>query len=189
MATEGSLMTNEAAVTQFTWLVEKIARGFARPGVELDDLTQDGYLGLFKAVRTWRQDGGATFKSWASLYIKKAICAAVGDAIDDQVTSLDETVDGVSMHELVGVAPTQELELAEHETNAVVRDGVKLLPAADRELLTLWASDGFTHEQIARSMGVTRRTATDRVTLSLARLCRLLQHRVSIGAPRAALVA
>lgn len=61
-------------------LVEPIARRMRRrlpDSFELQDLVQDGILGLFAAARTYRANAGASKSTWARLKITHAIQDAV----------------------------------------------------------------------------------------------------------------
>lgn len=175
------------AVRDYGWLVEKLARTYVRAGVEVDDLKQEGFLGLLEAARTWRTDGGSSFKSWASLAIRKYICryglATLETAAEE--VSFDACADGATLHDSVGEAATQEEELGDAETRKVVRDAVGLLPAEDRALVYA-TMRGDTHEKIATDLGIGRQTVTDRYGQTTQKLTRLLKHRVEMGAPRAA---
>lgn len=54
-------------VAEHLELVRNLARSMRRhaPTVDLEDLIGYGTVGLMKAARTWRPDGGACFKTWA----------------------------------------------------------------------------------------------------------------------------
>jgi RNA polymerase sigma factor (sigma-70 family) len=69
-----------AACLKYAPLVKSIATEYVRPGssLDLEDLMQLGYEALIKAVRDWREDGGATFATIANGDIRNALCTAVG---------------------------------------------------------------------------------------------------------------
>ncbi|MBX3215225.1 MAG: sigma-70 family RNA polymerase sigma factor [Labilithrix sp.] len=184
-------MTSEDA-KQYRWLVERIANRYARPGIDVDDLVQEGYLGLINAFETWRPDGGSSLKAWASLHVRSAICKAL-DAADpgfetvsmDAPTSVGER--GASLHDVLGTpaeedVPTQEDVIDEIETNTIVREEVDRLPSNHRVLLTMWAGtpvdDGKTHQQIANELGCSRQLVTLRFGQALGALCVFLHRRV-----------
>lgn len=184
-------MTNEQAVADYGWLVERIARQYARPGFEVDDLVQEGYLGLFEAVKKWK--GGGTFKSYASLLIRSAVCKTLSaDAYvgGPEVISMDASVEsegekGITLHDIVGEAATQEIDLGDAETDAVVRDAISLLPQADRQLIYMTLK-GQSQDEIGKTIGVTQNRVHELYRHTLAKLTRLLHHRVQQGAPRTA---
>lgn len=65
-------------------LVKQIATEYVRFGLslELEDLMQLGYEALVKAVREWKEDGGASFVTIANLRIRDVLRTAVGVKVD-----------------------------------------------------------------------------------------------------------
>lgn len=136
------VMSNEDAVTQYTWLVELIARDYLRPGLEFDDLKQEAYLGLFDAVSYWRPDAGFSFESVARMRIKNALRNYLHTSgVNEPNTSIDEPLNGVdsvdSMHDVLNdeEAPTQEDEAVRAETIGMVRKAMAKMPSKPRQLL------------------------------------------------------
>lgn len=58
-------------------LVTVIARKYFLINATLDDLIQEGMLGLFKAFRSYNANSSTTFKTYASLLIKRQIQSAL----------------------------------------------------------------------------------------------------------------
>ena len=54
-------------------LVERIARSSARSGAEVDDLVQEGTVGLLKAIRRYEPDRGVPFEAYATTLISGEI--------------------------------------------------------------------------------------------------------------------
>ncbi|HZZ78978.1 MAG TPA: RNA polymerase sigma factor RpoD/SigA [Gemmataceae bacterium] len=54
-------------------LVVKIARGYHRPGVELDDMVAEGNLGLIRAAEAFDPEVGTRFSTYAAFWIKQSI--------------------------------------------------------------------------------------------------------------------
>ena len=184
-------MTNKEALDGYRWLVESIAHRYKHPGVELDDLVQEGFCGLFVAAKLWREDGGVPFGYFALFRIRESIRDALrhsGKLRIASEVSMDEVgeASGLSLHDVLGLPALQEDLVGDAEQAAVVDEALSLLPASDRDLLLMWARDGMSHEQIAQRLGLSRQTVTDRYGASLAKLYRLLRRRVHLGAPRAA---
>ena len=183
-------MTKAEVAAEFAWLVDRLARSYARAGVELDDLKQEGFVGLLTALEAWQ--AGCSFKSYADLRIREHMRNLLGrvdgslDALDVPTESFDALgSDGATMHDSFGAPATQEQELGEAETRALVRDAVSMLPSEGRSIVYA-EMQGETHEAIAVRLGVARQTVTDRSGEAKKRLTRLLKHRVESGAPRAA---
>lgn len=65
----GDLHIRERIVEQFPHLVESIARRFINTGEPLEDLIQEGYLGLLNAIDLYKPDKGTKFSTYATHFI------------------------------------------------------------------------------------------------------------------------
>ena len=67
---------SEKLVTEYLHLVKKIAYHIASrlpAGIDIDDLTQVGLIGLLEAAKSYRSGHGATFETFAGIRIRGAI--------------------------------------------------------------------------------------------------------------------
>ena len=89
-------MCRRYAMQQATrWL-----RAFESGGVELDDLEQSAFIGLLKAVQTWKPKSGA-FSTWYTIQLKAVFVEAYGmktkrtreDPLNKSHLSLDTPLD------------------------------------------------------------------------------------------------
>ena len=76
------LRDGEAAITDFImdkykFMVKKQARAMYLLGGENEDLIQEGMIGLFKAVRDYDLEQGASFSSFAELCISRQMYTAI----------------------------------------------------------------------------------------------------------------
>ena len=53
--------------------VIKIAKGYVRPGCELEDLIAEGTIGIINAAQRWEAEHGANFNTYANNWIRAAI--------------------------------------------------------------------------------------------------------------------
>lgn len=72
-ATSRDPALRESIVEQAGGLVETVARGFLGCGEPLEDLVQEGYVGLIKAIDLYQRDKGAKFATYASHLISGQI--------------------------------------------------------------------------------------------------------------------
>ena len=65
-----------ALVATYMPLIRRVARAAASPGFDFDDAVQEGYIALFQAVRTYKEDRKASFATYATVCVRNAIVAA-----------------------------------------------------------------------------------------------------------------
>jgi RNA polymerase sporulation-specific sigma factor len=76
-AQNGSADAVNALLKGYKSLVNKIARSYFLIGGDMEDIVQEGMIGLYKAIINFSSDKHASFKTFASLCIKHQIQTAV----------------------------------------------------------------------------------------------------------------
>lgn len=79
-AKAGSEEDTELLISTYKPLVASIVRQYFLLGGDTDDLLQEGMLALFQAILTYDETNGATFKTFASLCIKRRVQTAIKQA-------------------------------------------------------------------------------------------------------------
>jgi RNA polymerase sporulation-specific sigma factor len=87
------------------------ARSYFLVGSDRDDVVQEGMIGLYKAIRDFQPDRGASFRTFAELCVTRQIVTAVKGATRmkhaplSQSISLDRPVDGDDGERLSDLVP------------------------------------------------------------------------------------
>lgn len=79
-------------LVEYKPLVSSIARRYFLMGAELDDLVQEGMIGLYKAINTYVSDKNASFKTFATLCINSQIKSAVKKANSNKNKVLNQVM-------------------------------------------------------------------------------------------------
>ena len=74
---EGHEDTRDFLLEKYKHLVRKKARAMYLIGGDNDDLIQEGMIGLYKAIRDYRGEKGASFHTFAELCINRQLSTAV----------------------------------------------------------------------------------------------------------------
>lgn len=122
--------TAEAIVKLYLPLVRKIAGGFVRKkpaGLDYDDLIQAGNMGLMDAIQKFKIDGGASFKTYASIRIRGSIL--------DEINSMDWTPRSVRKN-IKSVIRTIEKHYAEGGTGEPSHEAMMAATELTSEALT-----------------------------------------------------
>jgi RNA polymerase sporulation-specific sigma factor len=79
-ARNGDDVALDALIRRYTGFVRLKASSYFLAGGESDDLSQEGLIGLYKAVRDFRSDKDTSFRSFAELCITRQIITAIKTA-------------------------------------------------------------------------------------------------------------
>ncbi|WP_295579015.1 sigma-70 family RNA polymerase sigma factor [uncultured Oscillibacter sp.] len=92
MAAQGSRAAEEVLVTRYNRLVRTCARPFFLVGGDSEDLTQEGMVGLIKAVREYDADKEASFRTFAEICIRNRLYSVLRAAVRDKHLPLNQSV-------------------------------------------------------------------------------------------------
>ena len=92
LAGEGDRNAEELLVTRYTRLVRKIARPYFLIGGDSEDLTQEGMIGLMRAIREYSPERAASFRTFAERCIRSRLSSALRDAGRDKHAPLNQSV-------------------------------------------------------------------------------------------------
>ncbi|MCR5702134.1 MAG: RNA polymerase sporulation sigma factor SigH [Lachnospiraceae bacterium] len=73
----GDEEATEYLIKKYSPLVMKSTRTLFLIGADTEDLTQEGMIGLFKAIQSYKPDNNASFFTFAQLCIKRQIYTAI----------------------------------------------------------------------------------------------------------------
>jgi RNA polymerase sigma factor (sigma-70 family) len=89
MTTSPDQFNPEQLISDYTPLVRYFARQYTRYGLSLDDLVQEGMLGLLEAGKRFDSCQNVQFETYAGYWIKKYILQAVGQEAKQSFKSTD----------------------------------------------------------------------------------------------------
>src|SRR5437660_367330 len=98
-ARTGHDQATEYLLSKYRNLVESKARSYFLAGADHDDVVQEGMIGLFKAIRDFRDDRLARFRAFAELCVTRQIITAVKTATRHKHVPLNGYV---SLHQPLG---------------------------------------------------------------------------------------
>lgn len=134
------------------------AKAFARGGLDVDDLLQEGMLALLKAVRHYRRDGGGSFRTFAMVCVNNKLTSAVTALQSNKTLPMQSYVslsepDGA--HEQIRMLSTQsspELLLIEsEEAQARSQRMQTLLSSFELSVLRLYLSS-YSYAEMAQRL-------------------------------------
>jgi len=88
----GDAAALDALLERYRRFVRAKARGYFLVGADFDDIEQEGMIGLYKAVRDFRDDRQASFRAFAELCITRQIITAIKTATRQKHQPLNQYV-------------------------------------------------------------------------------------------------
>src|SRR5262249_6794315 len=79
-ARDGHRRATEILLSKYRHIAESKARSYFLAGADHDDVVQEGMIGLYKAIRDYRDDRLARFRAFAELCVTRQIITAVKTA-------------------------------------------------------------------------------------------------------------
>lgn len=91
-AARGDMDAEAALVTRYYALVRACSRPLFLAGGDGEDLIQEGMFGLIRAIREFRKDGTATFRTFAEVCIRNRLYSALRAAARNKHAPLNQSV-------------------------------------------------------------------------------------------------
>ena len=158
----GSREAEEALVTRYNRLVRTCARPFFLVGGDSEDLTQEGMVGLIKAVREYDPAKAASFRTFAEICIRSRLYSVLRAAARDKHVALNQSVplDTPFFDSNSYTSGTSQLAQQNPEESLIDREHTAALLAGVRKQLSEFEAkilgyylDGLSCREIAETVG------------------------------------
>jgi len=165
---QGRSAAEEILAARYLSLVRACARPYFLAGGSAEDLTQEGMLGLIAAMREFKLERGALFRSFAERCVKNRIYSGVRAANREKHLPLNTyvSIDPLSSHaDLLPQqsSPSPEQQLLDRERFAEIREQLRgLLSEFEDKILGLYL-EGLTTAEIAARLGRERKSVENAV--------------------------
>jgi RNA polymerase sporulation-specific sigma factor len=158
-AKDGSDIAFEYLINKYRNFVKAKARSYFLIGADREDIIQEGMIGLYKAIRDFRNDRLSSFRAFAELCITRQIITAIKTATRQKHIPLnsyvslnkpiyDEDSDRTLLDILSGskVTDPEELMINREEYNDIEFKMGEILSELERRVLTLYLEGKSYHE-------------------------------------------
>lgn len=161
-------------LTKYKPLVNQIARSYFLTGGEMEDIVQEGMIGLFKAIMHYNGKS-ASFKTFASTCIKHQIQSAVRVASSEKnkilssalpIIDLVNTEEEDDKSEIIFPSdlPSPDERLLEKERIIEIVENIrKTLSKLELEVLSLYLK-GFSYNEISKQSGLSKKSVDNALT-------------------------
>ena len=162
LAASGNREAEEVLVTRYNRLVRTCARPFFLVGGDSEDLTQEGMVGLIKAVREYDAAKEASFRTFAEICIRSRLYSVLRAAARDKHSPLNQSVplDTPFLDSNSYTSGTSHLAQRNPEEFLIDREHTAALLAGVRKQLSEFEAkilgyylDGLSCREIAETVG------------------------------------
>lgn len=155
---QGDQLAFQQLAVRYIFIIRNKSSDLYNMGIEYEDLFQEGLLGLHNAVRSFNENGGASFRTYAGICIRNRLVSAVRTANTDKnkinsiVLSLDDETD------------LQSLPVTEPENLIILRENFQRfidylktnLSKTELSVLSLYI-EGNSYDEIAGKLEITKK--------------------------------
>lgn len=151
-------------IKKYRNFVRAKARSYFLIGADREDIVQEGMIGLYKAIRDYKDDKLASFKAFAELCITRQIITAIKTATRQKHIPLnsyvsldkpiyDEESERTLMDVISGtkVLDPEELLINREKLSNIESKVMELLSDLERKVLALYL-DGQTYQEISNTL-------------------------------------
>lgn len=156
-AKNGDINSLNALMNNYKKLVNKIARKYFIIGADLNDVIQEGMIGLFNAYSKFDENKNTQFKTFATICINRQIISAIKKAYKHSKSDL---IDDVNINELYSneniISP--EDDFIENESfKALTKEINKKLSSLEKEILNEFLLNS-SYEEISEKLNISKKS-------------------------------
>jgi RNA polymerase sporulation-specific sigma factor len=187
LSVSGSSEAEELLIRRYTRVVRALCRPYSLAGMDSEDLIQEGMLGLLSALRSYAPDGGASFKTFAKICIRRCLISSVRRSAAKKNVSLDDCIsletalfDENQSPKAYGLRDDslrrpEELVIGKEESQKLFRNVFAMLTKNEQQVLHLYLS-GMSYREIAEVTKKTEKAVDNTIQRIKQKVARLLQR-------------
>ena len=163
---EGDALAQDYLLNKYKTFVKTKSRAYFLIGADKEDITQEGMIGLYKAIRDYQNNKNASFKSFAELCINRQLITAIKAAGRQKHMPLNSSVSlNKAVYEEEGegtyinmiesaeaVTSPEMIFIGIENRNFIVENIMAALSSFEKRVLNLYLQ-GKTYSEIALIMG------------------------------------
>lgn len=150
----GESSIEEYLLEKYKPFVRKKSRVLFLVGGDREDLIQEGMIGLFKAIRDYKEDSGAPFASFAVLCVERQMYTAIEAAGRQKNAPLNGYISLSEESELLLEYGIEEAVIEKASYQQLYEKVRTVLSAMENEVLELYL-EGKDYTEIAKILGKT----------------------------------
>ena len=154
---DGNVDAGDELARRSIILVRRRARALLAGGLEIDDLAQEGMHGLIDAMKAYRPDRGASFRTFAYRCVTNRMLNLIAaSGRNPSQVSFDHigNLEPLTEEQIPNAKDPQEILIQQENTFDWIHRARNLLSKTEREALRLYLG-GYTYQEMAASLQCT----------------------------------
>ncbi len=189
MIQEGDLDAENELIERYKGTVRQKAASYYMAGADMEDVVQEGMIGVFKAVRSYNETKGASFRTFVELCIQRQINSAIKLASRKKHLPLNNSLslnrplnDGdENLGTLAEAIPDgryidpENLLILSEEMELIKKRGLVLFTELERSVWEMYIA-GCTYSEIAEKLDKTNKAVDNAIRRAKKKLVELLER-------------
>lgn len=172
LAQNGDEGAEEELLQRYKEKVKIRSRLFFMLGGDNEDIVQEGMIGLFNAIQSYKPDAGASFATFAELCVNRRIISAIKTAGRNKYAPLNESLSYDAEAETGSILDTLTAGTdTDPEAKVLLAETIELMLSEDAHLLSAMERKVLTHlvageskEDIVASLGISMKSLGNAIT-------------------------
>ena len=163
-------------VDRYFGLIRSVTSKYKVSGLEPDDLTQEGLMGLMCAAKSFKTGGGASFRTYAFLCIERRVISLLKRSESGKDKALNDyiSIDDESFFKMSGGVNPEDMYIGKEGLNTLDRVISECLSEKERKVLSLYLA-GESYDETAMILNTDRKSVDN----AMQRIRRKLKKQIS----------
>ena len=160
---EGDTEAQEILLCKYKPLVGAIANKYYLVGADKEDLIQEGWIGLFKAINTYDKDKNNNFVKFASTVIMREIVSAIRRENTNKNQALDSSV-LIDDDDILPSVDNPEKDILSAEIIQKINEDIDKLLSAKERIVVKYFVQGYSYVDIAKILDIKPKSVDNTLT-------------------------
>ncbi len=174
LAQSGDKHAENALLERYSGLVRSKARGFFLVGGETEDLIQEGMIGLYFAVNSYKE--GAPFKNYASVCVTRRIIDAIKSSNRQKNSPLNDYVSISGEEDSLFYGGDIEEELIRTESTGEFFKKISKVLSDTEFRVTVLYLNGMSHLEIVEATGKNYKSVDNALSRAKSKLQKIYKN-------------
>lgn len=158
----GDNEAQEILLSKYKPLVSAIANKYYLVGADKEDLIQEGWIGLFKAINTYDKDKNNNFVKFASTVIMREIVSAIRRENTNKNQALDSSV--LIDDDILPSVDNPEKDILSAEIIQKINEDIDKLLSAKERIVVKYFVQGYSYMDIAKMLDIKPKSVDNTLT-------------------------